>query len=127
FAHEDLITHLLKVKLPFEPSALAEAAGIAALDDKEWLHRTLELNARMLRMLSEELPRIGLAVVPSKANFVMAPLANSEEAARLVEELLQRGVIVRPLGTFELPRCVRISTGTEEEIASLLEALRHIY
>ena len=51
FAHEELIRNLLKVKLPFEPSTPAQAAGIAALADKEFLHRSLELNARGLRYL----------------------------------------------------------------------------
>ena len=53
FAHEELIANLLKVKLPFEPSTLAQAAGIGALADKEFLHRSLELNARGLKFLSE--------------------------------------------------------------------------
>src|SRR6202042_781675 len=52
FAHENLIANLLKVKLPFEPSALAEAAGMAALADREFLHRTLECNARGMRFVS---------------------------------------------------------------------------
>src|SRR3989449_893558 len=52
FAHEELIGNLLKVKLPFEPSSLAQAAGIGALADKEFLHRSLELNARDVRYLS---------------------------------------------------------------------------
>ena len=49
FAHEELIANLLKVKLTFEPSALAQIAGVAALDDREFVDRTLELNARGLR------------------------------------------------------------------------------
>jgi len=123
FAHEELITHLLKVKLPFEPSSLAEAAGIAALGDQAWVHRTLELNARMLRLLAEELPRLGLAAIPSEANFLMIPLETCDAASRLVEELLTRGVIIRPLAGFGLPQAVRISTGTEDEVQLLLEAL----
>src|ERR1700733_13926941 len=59
FAHEDLIANLLKVKLPFEPSALAQAAGIAALDDREFVHRSLELNARSLRQLTEAVQNLG--------------------------------------------------------------------
>jgi histidinol-phosphate aminotransferase len=123
FAHEELITHLLKVKLPFEPSSLAEAAGIAALGDQEWVHRTLELNARMLRKLQEELPRLGLAPLSSEANFVMIPLESPQAAQELVEKLLARGIIIRPLAGFGLPQAVRISTGTEEEVALLLDAL----
>ncbi len=60
FAHEELIRNLLKVKLPFEPSTPAQAAGIAALADKEFLHRSLELNARGLRFLTEALRGAGL-------------------------------------------------------------------
>src|SRR5580658_6478549 len=112
FAHEELITNLLKVKLPFEPSTLAQAAGIAALDDREFVHRSLELNARGRRFLSESLRKMGFEVVASEANFVMVPLDSAESARWLTEELLRRGVIVRPLGAFGLPNCIRISTGT---------------
>src|SRR5437879_3485520 len=69
FAHEELIANLLKVKLPFEPSTPAQAAGIAALSDHEFLHRSLELNARGLSLLSEGLQDLGMTVVPSQANF----------------------------------------------------------
>ena len=74
FAHEELIRNLLKVKLPFEPSTPAQAAGIGALADKEFLHRSLELNARGLRYLTEGLQDLGMTVVPSQANFVMTVL-----------------------------------------------------
>ena len=57
FAHERLIANLLKVKLPFEPGTLAQAAGIGALADKEFLHRSLELNAHGLRFLTTALAR----------------------------------------------------------------------
>jgi len=119
FAHAELIRNLLKVKLPFEPSAPAQAAGIGALRDVEFLHRSLGLNARGLRTLTAGLEEIGFTVVPSDANFVMVPGAGD-----LAEELLRMGVIVRPLGAFGLPDCIRISTGTDEENEICLEALR---
>jgi histidinol-phosphate aminotransferase len=123
FAHEELIANLLKVKLPFEPSGLAQIAAIAALDDKEFVHRALELNARGLRLISDSLREMGLKVIPSEANFVMVPLGSAEEAKWLTEELLRKGVIVRPLGAFGLPHCVRISTGTDEDNRMLIEAM----
>jgi len=127
FAHEELITNLLKVKLPFEPSSLAQVAGIAALADKEFVHRSLELNARGLRLLTDVLRKLGFDVVPSEANFVIVPLESASVAQWLVEELLQRGVIVRSLGAFGLPHCVRISTGTDDENSMLIEALEHLH
>jgi histidinol-phosphate aminotransferase len=123
FAHEDLIKSLLKVKIPFEPSALAEAAGIAALSDKPFLHRSLELNARGLRFLHDELPKRGLQIVPSEANFVMAVFPDSDSANCWTDGLLRQGVIVRPLASFGLPQCVRISVGTDEENVAFLEAV----
>jgi histidinol-phosphate aminotransferase len=124
FAHEELIGNLLKVKLAFEPSSLAQAAGIAALADKEFLHRSLELNARGIRLLTDSLGELGLTVVPSEANFVMVVFADAGQAQRVVEDLLIQGIIVRPLAAFGLPHCVRISTGSDEGYERCVAAMR---
>src|SRR5438045_1673834 len=127
FAHEELIRNLLKVKLPFEPSTPAQAAGIAALADQEFLHRSLELNARGLRFLAEGLQDLAMTVVPSQANFLMTVLPTEEAASRTFEELLSQGVMVRPLKAFGLPNCLRVSTGTDEDNQLCVEALRRVY
>ena len=127
FAHEELIGNLLKVKLPFEPSTLAQAAGIGALADKEFLHRSLELNARGLELLTSSLRERGFTVVPSEANFVMVVLPSNNQASALTLELLKKGIIVRPLTAFGLPQCIRISTGTDEENQRCVEALEKSY
>jgi histidinol-phosphate aminotransferase len=123
FAHEELIGNLLKVKLPFEPSALSQAAGIGALSDKEFLHRSLELNARGMRLLTESIAKMGIDLVPGEANFVMIVLASEQEADRVGLELLQKGIVVRPLKVWGLPKCLRISTGTDQENQRCVEAL----
>ena len=123
FAHEDLISNLLKVKLPFEPGTLAQAAGIGALADKEFLHRSLELNARGIKFFTSSLREMGLNVVPSDANFVMVVLSSAEQAAQFTRELLVQGIIVRPLASFGLPNCIRISTGTDEDNRRCVEAI----
>lgn len=126
FAHEQLISNLLKVKLPFEPSTLAQAAGIGALDDKEFLYRTLELNARAMSYLSKSFAEMGFDIPPSDANFIMVPLPTAQEAARITEQLLRQGVIVRRLCAFGLPHVIRISTGTDEENEILVNAWRKL-
>jgi histidinol-phosphate aminotransferase len=126
FAHEELIANLLKVKLPFEPSALAQAAGIGALEDKEFVYRSLEENARGLRLFTDSFHEMGLSVVPSEANFVMLVFENGARAEAIVEGLLRQGVIVRPLKSFGLPQCIRISTGTEAENARCVETMRAV-
>ncbi len=122
FAHENLIKNLLKVKLPFEPATVAQAAGIGALNDKEFLHRSLALNARGLRLLTEALDSLEFRVIPSEANFLMIALQDAEQATFLFEELLRQGVVVRPLASFGLPQCLRISTGTDEDNQRCVEA-----
>lgn len=129
FAHEDLISNLLKIKLPFEPGTLGEAAAIAALEDREFLHRTLGLNARSLRLLTQGLRDLELKVVESDANFVMVVMDSETEATTLVEGMLRQGVIVRPLRSWGLPQCVRISTGTAQDMERCLAAvasMRHV-
>jgi histidinol-phosphate aminotransferase len=127
FAHEELIRNLLKVKLPFEPSSTAQAAGIGALSDQEFLHHSLELNARGLKYLSEGLRELSMTVVPSQANFLMTVLPSEQDASRIFEELLSQGVVVRPLKAFGLPNCLRISTGTDEDNRLCVEAMKRSY
>ena len=100
---------------------------MAALDDKEFLHRSLELNARGLDFLTRELAGLGLRVVPSEANFVMVALESEAEASRIFEQMLAQGVVVRPLKAFGLPACLRISTGADEDNRLLIEAMRKVY
>ncbi len=124
FAHEDLIANLLKVKLPFEPSALAETAAIAALADREFLYRTLELNARGMRFVTRELNAAGIEFVPSEGNFAMTLWPDREAAENFAENLLKCGVIVRPLASFGVPNGVRISIGAGEENELLAASLQ---
>ncbi len=126
FAHEELIRNLMKVKLPFEPSTPAQAAGIGALRDKEFLHRSLELNSRGLSFLSQSFRRLDVRFVPSDANFLMVVRESEEDARRVFEKLLTFGVIVRPLGAFGLPSCLRISVGRDEENAFFIEKFKTV-
>ena len=122
-AHSDIIGKLLKVKLPFEPSTPAAAAGLAAMGDTDFLRSTVELNRESLRYYHTEFDRLGLKFVPSLANFVLIDFGTAERADWIFKRLLQRGVITRPLGPFGLPHCIRISTGTMEQNHRCVEAL----
>lgn len=123
-AHGDLIANLMKVKLPFEPSIPGQAAGVAALADEGFLRETVALSAAGRGDLVAMLAAKGLSTAPSQANFVMFPLRDAQEADDFARHCLLRGVIVRPLGAFRLPDCIRVSTGLPEEIAAFEEALR---
>jgi histidinol-phosphate aminotransferase len=126
FAHEDLIAVLLKVKLPFEPSGPSEAAALGALEDREFMIRSVANNAKGLAYLTGSLRGMGVQVVPSAGNFVMIVLNSEQQAKSIFQNLLERGVIIRPLATTGLGNCLRISVGTPEENDYFLAALRAI-
>lgn len=121
-AHESLIHQLTKVKPTFEPSTLAQAAGLAALEDHDFLQRTLELNKRGLERFYQALDAANVPYVKSYANFILLDLGSEEKAFRITEELLHDGIIVRPLKGFGLPSCLRVSMGQDHENEAFLES-----
>lgn len=126
FAHGELIGNLLKVKLPFEPSHTAEAAGIGAIEDTEFLQKTLENNRKGRKFLSKALADLGFETVPSEANFVLVLMPDPKAAQNLFQTLLAKGIIVRPQEASGLPQGLRISVGREEENEVLVETLEKI-
>lgn len=126
FAHENLISNLLKVKLPFEPSYPAQIAGISAIEDEDFLERSLSLNQEGKKYILDELNGLGFSCIPSVTNFITVKLKNKSETQMLCDELLKRGIIVRPLAGFGWPECVRISIGTMEENIIFIESIKEI-
>ncbi len=123
FAHDELIGNLMKVKLPFEPSHLAQVAGLAALEDEDFLRRTVAGTATGLATLRATLAAAGLAVLPSHANFLAVAAGDAPRCERICRRLLERGVVVRPLAAFGFPALFRVSVGTPAELAVFAEAL----
>lgn len=126
FAHEELIGNLLKVKLPFDPSTPAQSAAIGALRDKDWVKLSKEVNQEGLLFTENALKSLNLNVVPSKANFHMVIMKTEEEVNKIFIELLKKGVIIRPLKSFGLPHCLRITVGTKEQNEIMIERLKEV-
>jgi histidinol-phosphate aminotransferase len=120
----DLLSAMNKLKTPFNTSGVAQAAALAALDDNEHVTRCIETNATERKRLSEGLARLGFRPVPSEANFVF--MVVGPEAKALSDDLLQMGVIVRPLGWMGFPEAIRISVGTAEENDKCLSAMARV-
>ena len=126
FAHHDLISNLMKVKVPFEPSLPAQAAGCAALEDLDFLKRTLELNKNSIQYLQNEFKELGVLFVPSATNFITTIWNSESEAEQIVSELLNAGIIVRHLKSFGWPNYIRISAGLKKEYERLIDQLKVI-
>jgi histidinol-phosphate aminotransferase len=122
-ARPDLVTLLHKVRQPFNVTSLAQAAAIAGLDDAPHVRQTLEVNAAGLGYLEREFKRLGIAFVPTQANFILADVG---DGSRVFNELLKLSVIVRPMGGYGLPRHVRISVGLEHENRRLIAVLEQV-
>ena len=125
-AHKDLIENLNKVKAPFEPSMPAQAAGIAALDDNDFLERTVRENQIEREHLLNEFKSLNIKFIVSYTNFITTIWDNSDDADVIVNKLLNKGIIVRKLSSFGWQNCIRISIGTSEENVTLLNALKSI-
>lgn len=123
--HEKIIESMMKSKLTFEPTALAQAAGMGALDDTDFLKETIDNNTKGLKYFYKELDRMGVKYVPSHANFVMTVWKNKEEVLKVFDALMEKGVLVRPLGT-PLEHCIRVSVGRPEENEHFIKALEEI-
>ncbi|MFW6211592.1 MAG: histidinol-phosphate transaminase [Spirochaetota bacterium] len=120
-AESELIEAVTTMRQPFNVGTPAQNAARAALADEAHIQKTKANNrterARLYRWLEER----GIPYYPTQANFVCAEFG--ERAAGLVSALEERGISVRPLGSFSLPNHLRISIGTPDEMDALYEAV----
>jgi histidinol-phosphate aminotransferase len=115
---------VMRVRLPFSVNLLAEAAGMAALEDEHFRQATLETTRKGRAWLTAELSRLGCQVKPSQANFIL--FTPPMDASALFEALLAKGVIIRPLKSYGLPASLRVSVGSEPENRAFIEAFETI-
>jgi histidinol-phosphate aminotransferase len=105
-----------RIRGPFNVSAPASAAGIAAIQDAGHVERSVAHNEKWLAWLTSEIGKLGLTVTPSVANFVLIhfPRTSGKTAAEADKALTARGLILRQVGAYGLPHALRMSVGTEE-------------
>lgn len=123
FAHEELIGHLSKVKLPFEPNLIAQVGACGALEDQPHLERTLRNNVKRYHKLVTYLEERNFKPIKSITNFVTIKTGSAEASDYLFDKLLDEGVIIRPLKANEMPEYVRVSIGTKLEMEHFYEAM----
>jgi len=126
FAHETLIGNLFKVKLPFEMSIPAQAAALAALDDDAYLQRSLDINRAGMALYEKTFTDWGIRYIPSVTNFITIVFDTPNQATDFSQKMLMEGVILRPLGGFRQPNCVRITIGLSEENNFCLKAMENV-
>lgn len=116
---------LNRIRGPFNVSTPAIAAGIAALEDRGHVEKSVAHNEKWLAWMTAELEKLGLRVTPSVANFLLVHFPNEiGRNADAADAFLQsRAIIVRKMGSYGLPGALRVTIGTEAENRATLAAL----
>jgi histidinol-phosphate aminotransferase len=116
---------LNRVRAPFNVSRGTQAAGVAALDDVEFIARVRDHNSTWLPWLSDAVRSTGLVVHPSVANFALVefPETGPHTAQAAANFLKARGIIARGTAVCGLPQCLRITIGLEEEMRAVADAV----
>lgn len=117
----DVADYLNRIRDPFNLSSVAQAAARAALADRGWLEMVVRETRRSRAELTERLTAMGLGVVPSQANFVLADVGRNGKD--LNDALMRRGVIARPIGAAGLSNHLRVTVGRPEDNARFLDVL----
>jgi len=125
FAHPGVIEQLLKVKDSYNLSRPAIAAGVRALEDVAWMRRGVERIRRTRAATERSLRKLGFAVPPSQANFVLATM-KGRSLAPLVARLRRDRILVRYFDAPGLRDSIRITIGTPAQMAALMKSLRTI-
>jgi len=122
-ADPECIALVNRIRQPFNVNTLAQVAASTVIEDETHVRRSVEAVRDGVRTVSAALDTMGVRYVPSRANFILAEFSDS---ARVYEQLLKLGIIVRPMASFGLEQALRITVGTPEENIRLVEALRTV-
>jgi histidinol-phosphate aminotransferase len=123
YAPPAIIDLLNRARSPFNVSLAAHEAGLAALAATGWLEKSRAHNNAERARMTKTLHDAGLQITPSETNFVLADLGTPARADSASAFLLARGIIVRRVGGYGLPQCLRITVGLTEENDILVDAL----
>ena len=124
--HPDLIAGLERVKNSFNCYPLgqvAQAGAVAALDDVAYMERTSQAIIATRAWLTAQMRALGFEVLPSHANFIFARHPR-HDGAQLAAGLRERAILVRHFKQARIDQFLRISIGTDEECAKLVDALK---
>ena len=112
------------IREPFNVNHLAQVAALASLDDKGHVTKSIEINNQGMQQLQHGFDALGIEYIPSQANFITINV--TQPAVEIYEQLLQQGIIVRPLNGYNMPNSLRITVGLPDESEALLNCLEHI-
>lgn len=115
---------LNRIRQPFNVNSLAQAAAEAALNDEDFLAKSVSLTHEAIDFLTSELTAMGLEVLPTQSNFFMVNVKT--DASEVFQRMLEKGVIVRSMASYGFDTFLRINAGTMAENRACIAALKSV-
>ena len=123
-SHPQVAGLLNRVRQPFNVNLVAQAAALAALDDRQHLAKCVRHNQAGMQQLVAGFERLQLSCIESAGNFVAVDVGRP--GPEVYQALLKEGVIVRPVANYGMPQHLRITIGKPEENERFLQSLQRV-
>jgi histidinol-phosphate aminotransferase len=117
---------LNRARGPFNVSGAAQFAAIAAINDDQFIEKSKSHIRKWLKILGEELDKMSIKHYPSVANFILMDFLSAEKCQKVNQFLLSNGIILREMSAYNLPSCLRMTIGRDEENLQVIELLKKI-
>ncbi len=124
FSSAQIADYINRVRQPFNSNLLAQAAATAALDDTDFVNKTLTLVKEGLKYLYKKLDEIGLSYIPTETNFFLIKVPSG--AKNIYQLMLKEGVIIRSMESYGLKEYIRVNVGLKEENERFINTLKKV-
>ncbi len=118
---------LNRTRGPFNVSGAAQQAALAAINDDEFIKKSKSHNRKWLKILAMEFDRLNIKHYPSVANFILMDFLTIDKCQQVNQLLLDNGVILREMSAYNLPNCLRMSIGQDEENLRVITLLKTFF
>jgi len=119
-----LISYLDRLRSPFNVNSLAQAAATAALDDDAFLARTRQVVKEGLAYICAALDELGVTYIPTQTNFLLIHVGR--DSREVYEQMLRQGVIIRAMGSYQLPDYIRVNAGLPAENQRFITTFKRV-
>lgn len=119
--NSEIAGYLHRVRQPFNINLPAQYGALAALDDNEHYQKTMDLTRDGIAWLTSEIRSLGCKVFDTHTNFFLVDVGM--DCRKLYEQMLGKGVIIRPMAAYDYPNYIRITVGIPEENSRLVKAM----
>jgi len=118
-----MIDVMTRIRQPFNLSNVQLAVAQAAVQDRDWVQRCVDLNTEQRARFTAALRQLGIACDDAHGNFVLARFADAAEADAADQALQNDGIIVRRVVGYGFPEGLRITIGDRDQTSRVIDAL----